>query len=701
MTTLAMLAGLLVLPAGAAELEDIDGHWAKDSIERWVEVGVVQGDQTGFDPDGALTRGQYATILVNLLGLTEIAPNTYSDLTGDEWYADAILKCSAAGIMQGDGVNCNAGATITRQETTVMTARALGIAPKENADLTAFTDGEQVADWAAGYISAMAEAGIITGVGDGAVAPALDIDRASTMALLDKAIAVYANNAGATVEVAAETTGIVLVAAKDVTITGEVENLVVAQGAADGAVTLKDATVTGVVTVNAAKTEVALTGNTTVTTVTVSESAEAASVTVEKSAKVDALTAAAPNTSLKVEGAVGELAVANTAANTSLTVDKGATVTSVDTAADNVSVAGTGKVENMTVSGGEGTTISKDTTVSKVENNSESNVNVGDKEVKPDESTSNSGSSSGSSGSSGGGGGGGSVTPSVNYEKLIDEVLENGADTVNVDMSKNGDYAALAFDEDANTVTVSIKIGTVQVTQVYNNIINTLVSELNGQKELLKSISTGKASITLNGEAIDASVIEAFVKASGLNGANGGAIAGSDTISVLSGQTMTVTITDIENGTHVYTVRFYDFEKLIDDILDAQKDNINVKMTYANLSVGKENNVVTVTISDDNVSVGGVYTDIVGPLMSALNNDDNRAYVKSISTGAGTGEALITLEGSTVTAEQIEAFVKASGLKVTGATTIGTLSGRSFDVTITDIENGTHTYTVSFQNQGE
>lgn len=50
-----------------------------------------------------ITRAELAQIFVNMFGLTEKAPNTYADLRGDEWYADAILKCTAAGIMQGDG----------------------------------------------------------------------------------------------------------------------------------------------------------------------------------------------------------------------------------------------------------------------------------------------------------------------------------------------------------------------------------------------------------------------------------------------------------------------------------------------------------------------------------------------------------------------------------------------------------------------
>ena len=97
------------------QLPDVAQSWAADSIHRWLEAGLVEGNDQGlFRPAANLTRGELATIFVRLLGLTEQAENRYADLKGDEWYADAILKCTAAGILEGDGENCNATQTITR-----------------------------------------------------------------------------------------------------------------------------------------------------------------------------------------------------------------------------------------------------------------------------------------------------------------------------------------------------------------------------------------------------------------------------------------------------------------------------------------------------------------------------------------------------------------------------------------------------------
>lgn len=229
--------------AVAPKFSDVDNHWGANSIGRWAESGIVKGDEKGnFNPDATLTRAELAQIFVNMFGLTEKAENTYADLTGSEWYADAILKCTAAGIMQGDGSSCNAEQAITRQETMVMFGRAMGVIPASEPDLSAFQDGAGVPAWAAGYLAPLAAMGIITGSGDGNLAAGNAIDRASTMALLDKAVVEYVNESG---EVKVDNAnGFVVVNVKDgkVVISGNAAGLVVAAGTAEGEVVAKDLT---------------------------------------------------------------------------------------------------------------------------------------------------------------------------------------------------------------------------------------------------------------------------------------------------------------------------------------------------------------------------------------------------------------------------------------------------------------------------
>ena len=174
------------MAADPSGFDDVSGHWAESSIERWSGYGVVGGAGDGtFAPDGVLTRAQAAQIFANLLGLTTMADiGQYGDVAVGSWYYDAIAKCVAAGILTGDGAGAmSPEAVVSREQLFVMFARAMGIEPKASSD-TAFADSGEVSSWAAGYINALADMGAIQGSGDGTLNPSGDMNRASFVAVL-------------------------------------------------------------------------------------------------------------------------------------------------------------------------------------------------------------------------------------------------------------------------------------------------------------------------------------------------------------------------------------------------------------------------------------------------------------------------------------------------------------------------------------
>lgn len=224
----AMAVSLFTVGASAAEptYGDTAGHWAEASIERWSGYGIIQGSNGKFDPDGQLTCAQLATILARLLKLPAAKGAGFIDNPADAWYYDAINRCAAAGILKGNGDGTvTPNASITRERAMVMLGRALGIEPIENPNLTQFTDGAQVASYARGMLAALIRAGIVGGVTADQLAPQNNITRAATVTILDRAIGTYADKAGETVN--ANGKGIVLAVADDVTITGEVNKLLV------------------------------------------------------------------------------------------------------------------------------------------------------------------------------------------------------------------------------------------------------------------------------------------------------------------------------------------------------------------------------------------------------------------------------------------------------------------------------------------
>ena len=230
----AMTVSLLTVGTGAVEptYGDTAGHWAESSIERWSAYGIIQGSNGQFDPNGQLTCAQLATILAKLLKLPAAKDAGFSDNKADAWYYDAINRCAAAGILNGNGDGTvTPEAPITRERAMVMLARALGIEPIRMPDLTKYTDAAQVSAYAQGYVAALIEAGIVGGVTADELAPQDNINRASTVTILDRAISTYADKAGTTVK--ADGKGLVLVVAENVKITNAPEGtkIVVADGA--------------------------------------------------------------------------------------------------------------------------------------------------------------------------------------------------------------------------------------------------------------------------------------------------------------------------------------------------------------------------------------------------------------------------------------------------------------------------------------
>lgn len=427
----AMVLSLLPVSAMAEEpsFTDVEGHWGESAIERWSDYGVVGGKGGGiFDPDANMTRAEMAQMYVNLLNLTEKADiSKFTDVPADAWYADAVAKCVAAGILNGtSGTTISPNGTVTREQMFVTFGRAVGLTPVESTD-SQLSDLDNVSDWAEGMVNALLEAGYISGMGNNTLQPGADINRASVMALLDKSVAVYANESGATVTGESDN-GLVLVVADDVTITGTVGDVIVAQGAAEGTVTLENATVAGTVTVNAPAARVSVAGETTVENLVVAEDAQGAQVSVEKDAAVASVSTAAEDTTLAVSGKVEN----------------------VTTSGANTTVSGSGTVNKVEAAeGSTGATVTTPGTT--VENNGSGSVTTDKGEVKPGETGTTAPSGGSSSGGSTGGG------SSVDYVGQAKTALKNAvknADQYEYDpaYTYSGDYAVA---ENGDTLTLN------------------------------------------------------------------------------------------------------------------------------------------------------------------------------------------------------------------------------------------------------
>ena len=237
-------AGILLTSAQALNFTDTTSHWAKTSISRWSDYGVISGYSDGtFGPDKQITRAEMAVILSRVFGWQDTAENTFRDMTGNEWYAKDILRAKAAGVMAGDTQgNARPTAPITRQEAAVMISRALHVAGSNGGKK--FSDSAQIGTWAVSAINGMSEKGYISGFDDGNFYPARTITRAEMVTILGRAVANYYNRAGV---YTADNKGMTVIAAPGVALQNMTVNgdLFIAAGAYQSDVILNNVTVTG------------------------------------------------------------------------------------------------------------------------------------------------------------------------------------------------------------------------------------------------------------------------------------------------------------------------------------------------------------------------------------------------------------------------------------------------------------------------
>ena len=462
----AMTVSLLTVGTGAVEptYGDTAGHWAESSIERWSAYGIIQGSNGLFDPNGQLTCAQLATILAKLLKLPAAKDAGFTDNTADAWYYDAINRCAAAGILNGNGDGTvTPEAPITRERAMVMLARALGIEPIRKPDLTKYTDAAQVSAYAQGYVAALIEAGIVGGVTADELAPQDNINRASTVTILDRAISTYADQAGTTVK--ADGKGLVLVVADDVTVTGEVNKLLVPANDIEvtvkGSKNIDDITVSGdnskVILDNASADNVTLDG-------------EKSAVETKNGAKID------------------NVIVTENAPGATVDVGSGTTVGNVENHAEDATVTGSGTVKKVESD--------KDITVrtkeTDVKNIGDEKITVTDKSGKDTTvGTTGSGSSTtvnkGTTSSGGGGSSsGGSSTPSHTHVWATawshDETHHwHDCTAANCTVSSNADKDGYATHTFTNGVCVcSVKSPEVKATEKAWDALDAKLAEIKG-----------------------------------------------------------------------------------------------------------------------------------------------------------------------------------------------------------------------------
>ena len=143
--------------------------WFYESVAYNYYENLMTGmDSTHFGPYNQLARAQFALILYRMEGLPKFTTTkSFGDITGNEWYGEAVLWAAEAGIVTGyqNGMFGPAD-NITREQMAVMMyryAKYLGEDITTDNDISAFKDAASVSDFALDAIKWANSKGIITG----------------------------------------------------------------------------------------------------------------------------------------------------------------------------------------------------------------------------------------------------------------------------------------------------------------------------------------------------------------------------------------------------------------------------------------------------------------------------------------------------------------------------------------------------------
>ncbi len=150
-------------------------------LETVKHIKYMDGDNGNFYPDKALTRAEACQILYTLLKQKQIPQKTFTDVSENDWYANAVCTLATMGLVEGYGEDFQPQKEMTRAEFLAILNR---IYPYDGTIQT-FADvpGEH---WAAQAISNAVEKGWI--YGEGNIYPDNTIKRQEVAVILNKVL---------------------------------------------------------------------------------------------------------------------------------------------------------------------------------------------------------------------------------------------------------------------------------------------------------------------------------------------------------------------------------------------------------------------------------------------------------------------------------------------------------------------------------
>lgn len=147
--------------------------WYFDAVAFGLSQGYFAGTDDGyFLPDGQLLRSQIAQVLWSISGSPEAesARRRFADVSPGDWFYPAVTWCVQEGLMSGYGSDTFGPGDLLTWEQLVTTlyryAQYKGTSLRSDADMSRFTDTENISAWAVDNMRWAVTNGLIPGSGE-------------------------------------------------------------------------------------------------------------------------------------------------------------------------------------------------------------------------------------------------------------------------------------------------------------------------------------------------------------------------------------------------------------------------------------------------------------------------------------------------------------------------------------------------------
>lgn len=168
------------------------GLWAANAVDYAYHFGLVGGvSEDTFSPSTPMTRAQLVTILYRAVGSPQMTVTTnFEDLDVGAYYYSAVVWATVTGVVNGTSdTTFSPNSYVTREQIAAILYRYadnMGGNVTVSGSLDAYTDKDQVSDYAAEPMIWAVDRGIISGTTDTTLSPKSTATRAQVVVMLHR-----------------------------------------------------------------------------------------------------------------------------------------------------------------------------------------------------------------------------------------------------------------------------------------------------------------------------------------------------------------------------------------------------------------------------------------------------------------------------------------------------------------------------------